>query len=243
VEGAPAFDPLSGRRGGWVGEAQAESAGRRGVAVYGDVDCISRGIEAAIRRHGDRLLSRDAVARLIESLRAAQPAVVDQVVPDLLTIARIHRTLQSLLRDGVPIRPLAELLEVMADHASETTDPADLAEIVRRSLARSICRRARDSRGRIVVVRLEEPAIGGLINGSGRPPAQLIAEVRRAVRPIVERGAVPAIVVPGDVRLRVREALARQLPDLQVFAAEELAEEDRVEVFASVAGSEVLRAA
>jgi len=161
----------------------------------------------------------------------------------VLTIARIHRTLQCLLRDGVPIRPLAELLEIMADHAAEASDPPQLAEIVRRSLARSICRRARDPRGRLVAVRLEEPAIDVVIGAVGRPPVPLMAELRRAVRPVVERGARPVIVVPGSVRLRVREALFRHLPDVQVLAAEELADEDRVEVFASVGGGEVLRAA
>jgi flagellar biosynthesis protein FlhA len=243
TEDMPAVDPLTGRRGAWVGHAQAETARRRGAAVHGEADCIARAIEAAIRRHGDRLLSRDAVARLIESLRAAQPAVVEQVVPGVLTIARIHRTLQCLLRDGVPIRPLAELLEIMADHAAEASDPTQLAEIVRRPLARSICRRARDPQGRLVAVRLEEPAIDVVMGAVGRPPAQLLAELRRAVRPVVERGARPVIVVPGDVRLRVREALSRHLPDVQVLAAEEVADEDRVEIFASVGGGEVLRAA
>lgn len=243
AEEFPAIDPLTGRRGVWVGHAQAETARRRGAAVHGEADCIARAIEAAIRRHGDQLLSRDAVARLIESLRAAQPAVVDQVVPGVLTIARIHRALQCLLRDGVPIRPLAELLEIMADHAAEAADPAHLAELVRRSLARSICRRARDPRGKLVTVRLEEPAIDAVITAAGRPPAQLMGELRRAFRPVVERGARPVIVVPADVRLRVREALSRHLPDVQVLAAEELVAEDRVEVFASVGGGEVLRAA
>jgi flagellar biosynthesis protein FlhA len=243
AQDASAVDPLTGRRGAWVGHAQAETARGRGAAVHGEADCIARAIEAAIRRHSDQLLSRDAVARLIESLRAVQPAVVDQVVPGVLTIARIHRTLQCLLRDGVPIRPLAELLEIMADHAAEASDPPQLAEIVRRSLARSICRRARDPRGRLVAVRLEEPAIDAALGSAGRPPAHLMAELRRAVRPVVERGARPVIIVPGDVRLRIREALSRHLPDVQVLAAEELANEDRVEIFASVGGGEVLRAA
>ena len=243
VDQCPAIDPLTGRRGAWVGHAQAETASRRGAAIHDESECIARAIEAAIRRHGDRLLSRDAVARLIESLRVAQPAVVEQVVPGVLTVARVHRALQSLLRDGVPIRPLAELLEIMADHAAETVDPVQLAELVRGSLARTICRRARDARGKLVVVRLEEPAIECLIGGAGRPPAQLMAELRRAVRPVVERGARPVLVVPGAVRLRIRDAVCRAMPDVHVLAAEELASEDRVEFFASVGGGEVLRAA
>jgi flagellar biosynthesis component FlhA len=143
----------------------------------------------------------------------------------------------------VPIRPLAELLEIMADHAAEAVEPAQLAEIVRRSFARSIFRRARDPRGRLAVVRLEGPAIDAIVAVSGRPPAHILAELRRAVRPVVERGGRPVLAVPGAVRPRVRDSLARHLPDVQVVAAEELADEDRVEVFASVGCGEVLRAA
>jgi len=243
ADAGAACDPLSGRRGMWLGHAQAEIAARRGASVHDAADCIARGVEAVIRRHGDRLLSRDAVARLIESLRAVQPAVVEQAVPGVLSIARIHRTLQSLLRDGVPIRPLSELLEIMVDHAAEAADPAQLAEAVRRSLLRAICRRARDPRGRLIVVRLEQPAIDALLGVAGRPPAALVSELRRALRPVVERGARPLVVVPGDVRLRIREAVSRQLPDVQVLADQDLADEERVEVFASVGGGTVLRAA
>jgi len=229
-----AIEPLTGRRGTWLGHAQADTARRRGATVLDEADCVARAVEAAVRRHADRLLSRDAVARLVESLRETQPAVVEQAVPGVLTIARIHRTLQCLLRDGAAIRPFAELLEIMTDHAGEATEPAALAEIVRRSLVRSICRRVRDPEGRLVAVRLEQPAIDAVVRGSGPAPQQLVAELRRAVRPVLERAARPVVVVPGGVRTRIRDALARHLPDVRVLAAEELADEERVEVFATV---------
>lgn len=161
----------------------------------------------------------------------------------MLTIARIHRTLQCLLRDGVPIRPLAERLEIMADHAAEASDPTHLAELVRRSMIQTVCRRARDARGVIVALRLAQPAITALVGAAGRPPSQLIAELRRAMRPTVERGTRPVVVVPGDVRLRVRDSLARALPDVQVLAVEEVEAEDRVEFFATVGAGEGVRAA
>jgi flagellar biosynthesis protein FlhA len=243
ADDSSAIELLSGRRGMWLGHAQADTARRRGATVFDEADCIARGVEAAVRRHADRLLSRDAVARLIESLREAQPAVVDQAVPGVLTIARIHRTLQCLLRDGVPIRPLAELVEIMTDHAAEAAEPAQLAEIVRRSLVRSICRRARDAQGRLVAVRLEQPAIDALVRAGGPPPQQVLAELRRALRPVVERGGRPVAVVPAAVRQRVRDAVARHLPDVRVLAAEEIVEEDRVEIFATIGGAVAARAA
>jgi flagellar biosynthesis protein FlhA len=216
--------------------------------VLDDAAHVARAVEAAVRRRADRLLTRDAANRLVESLRAAQPAVVEQIVPGVLTVARIQRTLQCLLREGVPIRPLAEILEIMSDHAAETAEPWQLAEIVRRRVAGSICRRARDPQGRLTAVRLVGDAVDVVMRpaargGVVRIPAAVVAEVRRAVRPAVERGGQPVVIVPAAARRAVREAYGRHLPDLVVLAEEETLDADRLEVFATVGSAETARAA
>ncbi len=237
ADGDSARDPLSGRAAAWLGEARAESARQQGAMVLDAAATVARGLEAAVRRHADRVLSRDAVSRLVESLRASQPAVVEPIVPGVLSIARIQRTLQCLLREGVPIRPLAELIEIMSDHAAEAAEPWQLAEIVRRRLAGAICRRARDPEGRLTAVRLAggglealRPAAGGPV----KPPLRLVAEIRRATRVAIDRGGRPVLLVPGGMRRSVRESLARQLPDLAVLAEEEVADEPGLEVFATI---------
>ena len=162
------------------GEAQADTARRHNATVLDEATTVVRVLEAAIRRNADRLLTRDTVARLLETLRASQPAVVEQVVPGVLTVATIHRSLQALLREGVPIRPLAELLEIMADHAADRPDPIQLAETVRRHIARTICRRARDPQGRLPTVRLTAAAIDAILDDPGRRGAASIVEIGRA---------------------------------------------------------------
>ena len=247
VDGAAAVDPLTGRTGTWVAHAQAETCRLRGAAVLDDAGVVARSLESAVRRRADRLLTRDAANRLVESLRAAQPAVVEQIVPGVLTVARVQRTLQCLLREGVPIRPLAELLELMSDHAAEATEPAQLAEIVRRRMAGTICRRARDPDGRLTAVRLAGDAVDAIVKSARgtapRASARLAAEVRRAVRTAVERGGQPVLMVPGGARRGVREAFARHLPDLVVLAEEETLDEERLDVFATVGTAEAARAA
>jgi len=213
-----------------------------------DAEALGRTLETAVRQRADVLLTRDSVARLIESLRAAQPAVVEQIVPEVLTIARIHRTLQCLLRDGAPIRPLAEVLEVMADHAAEATEPAQLAELVRSRFVRTICRRARESGGRLVVVKLTEPAVAQLLavaTAQAEPTqaAKVVTDIRRALRPRLDRGAPAVLVVPAATRRGIHEAIARHLPGVQVLAAEEVAAESRVELFATVGATEAAQAA
>jgi flagellar biosynthesis protein FlhA len=247
VDGTAVVDPLTGRTGTWVGHAQAETCRLRGASVLDDAGIVARALESAVRRRADRLLTRDAANRLVESLRAAQPAVVEQIVPGVITVARIQRTLQCLLREGVPIRPLAELIELMSDHAAEAAEPWQLAEIVRRRLAGTICRRARDPQGRLTAVRLAGDAVDAIVkSGRGSAPrasARLAGEVRRAVRTAVERGGHPVVLVPGGARRAVREALARHLPDIVVLADEETLDEARLEVFATVGSAEAARAA
>ena len=236
-DGEAVADPLTGRAAAWLGEARAEVAAERGATVLDAAGVVARALEAAVRRHADRLLSRDAVSRLVESLRASQPAVVEQSVPGLLSIARIQRTLQCLLREGLPIRPLAELLEIMADHAAEAAEPWQLAEIVRRRLAGSICRRARDPEGRLTAVRLAGDGLDALrpaADGGAKPPVRLVAEIRRATRAAVDRGGRPILLVPASLRRPIRESLARPLPELWVLAEEDVADEPRLEIFATI---------
>jgi flagellar biosynthesis protein FlhA len=236
-DGQPAIDPMTGRKAVWLGEARAETAARRGCTVCDMAGAVARGLEGAVRRHADRLLSREAVNRLVESLRASQPALVEQVVPGVLTVARIQRTLQCLLRDGAPIRPLAELLEIMSDHAAEVAEPWQLAEIVRQRLAGVICRRARDPDGRLTAVRLAGGGLAALRTApqpSQRPAMRLIAEIRRATRVAVERGGQPVVLVPAGSRRAVREALARHLPDVRVLSEDDVQDEPRLEIFATV---------
>jgi len=246
ADGDAATDPLTGRASTWLSEARADAARDRGAVVLDPVGVVGRALEAAVRRQADRLLSRDAVSRLVESLRASQPTVIEQIVPGVLSIARIQRALQCLVREGVPIRPLAELLEIMSDHAAEAAEPWQLAEIVRRRLAGVICRRARDPEGRLTAVRLAGGGLDGLRPspaGPARPPQRLVAEIRRATRVAIDRGGEPVLLVPGGLRRPVREALARHLPDLRVLAEEEVSDEPGLEVFATVGEAGQSRAA
>jgi flagellar biosynthesis protein FlhA len=213
------------------------------------VGAVVAAITAAVTERADALLTRDACARLIETLRESQPAVVSQIVPDVLSLAKIHRTLQGLLREGLPIRPLAEVLELMADHAAEAADPATLADVVRGRLVHVLCRRLRDPDGRLVVLRLTDTAVAALRNATAEvvdragPATKVLAELRRAARPRLDRGATAVLVVPADDRRNVRDRLARLMPGLVVLADAELAGEPRVEVFATIAGAEAARAA
>ena len=111
-----------------------------------------------VRRHADELLTRDAAKHLIDELKQTQPATVDELIPGQMKLAEVQRRVARTLREQVPIRQLAAILETLGDYASRTKDPMLLTEYVRHRLARTICTRYRDKENRLFVVSLD-PAL------------------------------------------------------------------------------------
>lgn len=245
LEGIEAVDPAGGRAAVWIAPRQDAQARRRGAMVLDGQDVVARAVESAVRRHAELLLTRGSVSQLVEALRATQPAAVEGVVPEQLSLPLVHRTLQLLVRENVPIRPLSGVLELMADHVAAAADAGPLAEMVRQGLARTICRRLRDDQGRLSVVRLSEATVAGLVEAAStrsKPDAKLLAAIRRAASAGGERSIPRPLVVPGRVRRQVRGLLAKSIAGAVVVAEEEIADEPKVEVFATV-GEELARAA
>src|SRR5204863_7597156 len=92
----------------------------------------------AIRTHASDLLTRQETRNLLDQLKEVNAAVVDEVVPDVLSLGEVQRVLQSLLREGVSIRDLGAVIEAIGDKARLTRDAAMLAEYARQALGRQI---------------------------------------------------------------------------------------------------------
>ena len=160
-KGVPADDVLPAQCVRWGSPAEAEEVTSRGGLAFIGADAIAYVFEENLRQCVDRLLSRDQMARMLESLRATEPATVEQTVPG--SVATVQRTLQCLLREGLPIKPLAVLLEAIADHASEGCSPEQLAEKLRSYIDRTIVRRLRDNEGRLTIIEVTPRAAELLI--------------------------------------------------------------------------------
>ena len=223
----------------WGSPAEAEEVASRGGRAFFGEDAIAYIFEANIRRCVDRLLSRDQMARMLESLRVTEPATVDQTVPDVVSVATVQRTLQCLLREGLPIKPLAVLLEAVADHAAEGHVPEQLAEKLRPHIARTIVRRLRDSEGRLTIIQVTPSAVDSLTASESEVASrleqkQLLAELRRALRPLQERGRHCAISVSSESREVFAEHMRAAGLEIAVVADTEVQGQPRVEIFATI---------
>jgi len=231
----------------WVAPEQKEEAELAGYTVVDPESVLVTHLSETLRRHAHELLSRDDVQTLVNRLREKQPAVVSGVIPEVLSLGLLHRLLQNLLKDGIPIRNLAQIIEALSDQAARTKDVAVLTEGARKALTRTITEQHTDIAGRIIAVVLE-PALEfelrsalcreGEAESLGMSPDRALELSRRigaAWQASMNDGNDKTVLLT-DFRLRPHLAalLSRQWPQLPVLAYDEVALGTQVCTAASV---------
>jgi flagellar biosynthesis protein FlhA len=245
VEGQPAEEPVFNLPALWIAPDRKSEAEMAGYTVVDPETVMVTHLSETLRRHAHELLSRDDVQQLVDRLRAKQPALVDSVVGDLVPLGLLHRVLQRLLADSIPVRDLKQILETLGDHAAQTKDPAVLTEMVRKTLARTVTEQHTDAGGRLQAIVLE-PSLeyelrnkaGGDAEGLGLEPNRALGLIRRIAdvwKEAMGAGHDKAVLVCDDrVRPHLAAMLSRQVPQLPVLAYNEIETGTQVETVGTV---------
>jgi len=141
LPGIAVKDPVFQLPALWIARQQQDQAVLQGYTVIDAATVLTTHFAESVRRHAAELLSREDAKRLLDRLRQVDPAAVDELTPGLLSLSVVHRVLQGLLREGIPIRDLVTIVETLGDRAGETKDPEQLTEFVRQALGRQISQR------------------------------------------------------------------------------------------------------
>jgi len=251
VPGQAAREPVFNLPALWIEPAQKEQAELGGYTVVDPESVLVTHLSEALRRHAYELLSRDDVQKLVDRLGQKHPALVKEVVGEMVPLGLLRRVLQNLLRDGVPIRDLAQIVEALGDHAGRTKDPRVLTEQARKALARAITEQYVDREGRvraIVLAPAMEYELCGALTREGNqeslnlPPERALELARRiaeAWKGAMEQGH-DRVVLLCDGRLRpfLAEMTSRQVPHLPVLAYDEIASGTTVDPVESIAQGE-----
>jgi flagellar biosynthesis protein FlhA len=247
VAGVTVREPAFGLDALWIAAAEREDVERAGYTVVDPASVVVMHVTELVRRHAHELLGRQEVQALLDELARSRPAVVDELVPALLGVGAVQRVLQNLLREGVSIRDLATVLEVLADHAGRTKDPDLLTEHARRALARTITRKLAAPDGTLAVVSLapslERMLADAVEHADGGPTLRLDpATAERLIGALgawVERAAAdglpPVLLCGAALRAGLRRFVERYLPTLTVVTPAEITPATRVRALGVVA--------
>ncbi len=253
IDGIRTTDPSFGLPAVWITPDRRLEAEGNGYSVVEPQTVLSTHLMETIKRHSAELLSRQNVRELLDTLKETHPALVEDTIPGKLSLGTVHRVLQRLLREGLPVRDLALILESLADAAEVTKDPEALAEQVRRSLSSVLVQMFDDGDGAISGITMGprlETALMGLFSPrptreGGRPlePEDLTAALR-LLNDLMESnkrdGQFRPLITPPALRVGVRRLVEPVLPHVPVLSLGELPAQTPVH---SLATWELTRAA
>jgi flagellar biosynthesis protein FlhA len=243
--GVATTEPTFGLPAQWIAPEKREQAQVLGYTVVDASSVITTHLTETIRRHARDLVGRQEVQALVDLLKPAHPGLAEAVGPNQLPVGLLQKVLQNLLAEGVSIRDLALILEVLTDAVATTRDPLLLTEYARQALGRALCRDLAGSDGTLRVFTLS-PALEQLLSEALTDSEQgryLALEPRTAQRVIESIGGAmtqqppdgtPVLLCSPTVRPHLRRLTERYLSHLAVLSYNEIGPEVTLKALAMV---------
>ena len=218
----------------WINKDQREEAEIKGLTVVDPTTVMVTHLTETIKSHSYELLGRQEVQLIVENTKEKYSAVVDELIPDLLTIGELQKVLQNLLREKVPIKDMVTIMESLADNSRLTKDLELLTEYVRFSLARTICNQILNEDRAITVVTLSQQ-IEEIISTNtqksiqGSFPAvdpETTTKIFNTVRDTIDKvyfyNNQPIILVSPNIRPVFRKLIEMVFPHVMVISLNEI---------------------
>lgn len=241
--GIATTDPTFGLPAVWMTERNLPQAERLGLTVVEAPVVITTHLLEVLRGSAHQLLDRQEVKKLVDKVEETAPALVGELVPNLVSLGTIQKVLKRLLKERLPIRDLVAILEAMADYAPLTKNVDVLVEYVRTALAPTISRQFAGEDGRVHAFVLDpvleqhllERAEAGALNPNtlGLEPMRaerVVTEADRLSKRLISSGRAPVLLTSPVLRSALFGFLSPMLPDVAVLSYNDLVPEASIEV-------------
>ena len=246
LSGVATIEPVFGIKAQWVTEKDKRKAEVEGFTVVDPSSVLVTHLSDTLKKSAYLILEREGTQKLLDLIKDKNPTLVSELLPDLVSVGIIQRTLQNLLRERVPIKNLSLVLETIADMAPITKNPDDLSEQSRKRLGMYFIKEYEVEPNKLLSMTLEPKLEQILVQrvkksqfdvGLAMDPEltqNLIGEIVPKIEEMTDQGLTPCLVTTSDLRLALRRFLEPSYPQLSIFAYQEIPSETMVEPFASI---------
>ncbi|WP_111928423.1 flagellar biosynthesis protein FlhA [Clostridium tertium] len=234
IAGIRTIEPTFNLPAVWINKDQREEAEIKGLTVVDPTTVMVTHLTETIKAHSYELLGRQEVQLIVDNTREKYSTVVEDLIPDLMTIGELQKVLQNLLREKVPIKDMVTIMESLADNSRLTKDLELLTEYVRFALARTICNQVIDEDRSITVVTLS-PQIEEIIAANTQKSMQgsfpavdpdTTTRILDCVRDTLDRiyfyNNQPVILVSPNIRPVFRRLIEMVFPHVMVISLNEI---------------------
>lgn len=234
IRGIETIEPAFGLPALWITESQKENAEMAGFTVVELPAVLATHLTEVIKRHAHEILTRQDAQELINNVKETNQTVVEELIPNILSIGDVHKVLQNLLREKVSICDLPLVLETIADIAPKNKNTDILTEYVRNALAPQLCEIYKDESKIIPVVTID-PNLEAMLEGSMQEtetgvrlalsPAdagKIIEAVGAQIENVKKQGSIPIVLCSPTIRSQFKRLTESNYPDLIVLSYNEI---------------------
>lgn len=246
IEGIPTTEPAFNLPAIWISEDKKDEAQLAGYTVVDPSTVVATHLTEILRSNADELLGRQDTQKLLDNLAKTHPKVVEELVPNVMTLGNVQKVLQTLLREQISIRDILTICETLADHGAMIKDPLILTEYVRQKLSRSITGPLVDENGELSVLTLatqiedfiresiQKTEHGTYLNLEPNLAQRMVESIQRSVEKITNEGYQPILLCTPIVRRHVRHLLERFMPHVIVLSNTELSAHTKIRSLGTV---------
>jgi flagellar biosynthesis protein FlhA len=234
ISGIETLEPAFGLPALWIDEGMKERAELSGYTVVDPPSVVATHLTEILKKHAHEIVGRQETKSLVENMKDSYPALVDELIPSILSIGDVQKVLSKLLKEKISIRDLVSIFETLADYGAYTKDPDILTEYVRQSLSRQITQQfasAGDSLQVITIGPALEKKIADAVQQSDQgtylalDPAStqvIFQRLGEQVNRMIQTGQQPIILASPTIRMYMRQLMDRTMQEVPVLSYNEL---------------------
>ncbi|ELN2738609.1 flagellar biosynthesis protein FlhA [Pluralibacter gergoviae] len=230
LAGEKTQDPAFGLPAVWIDEVLRERAQTLGYTVVDPSSVVATHLNHLIASHTDELFGRQETRMLLERLTKEMPKLVEDLIPETISLNVFHQVLQNLLAERISIRDMRTIIDTLAENIGTQSDPEALTALVRIRLGRAITQQWFPGSGDIEAIgldlNLERLLIQATRSGSAIEPGIADAILQQTEEAIMQQSAAGAplvLLVNQPLRFMLSRFLRRVYPQLAVLANQEIA--------------------
>ncbi|MFG6062543.1 flagellar biosynthesis protein FlhA [Enterobacter ludwigii] len=243
VPGTPCTEPTFGLPALWIDEVHRELAQTLGYTVVDPSSVVATHLNHLISTHTDELFGRHEAQQLLDQITKQSPKLVEDLIPAVISLTTLHKVLQNLLSERVPIRDMRTIIDTLAEFATAQSDADELTARVRARLSRAITEQWFPGEGDIQLIgldlSLEQLLVQATQSGSAIEPGiaeNLMKQTELALQHQEGLGAPPVLLVNPALRLMLSRYLRRIFPQLAVLSSQELNTQRNVRMMYLIGG-------
>jgi len=246
IEGINTKEPAFGLPAKWIRPSERERAQMAGYTVVEPATVLATHLTEVIRKHAHELMGRQETQKLLDNLAETHPKVVEELVPNILSVGQVQKVLQNLLRENVSIRDLLTILETLADYGPSISNTDVLTEYVRQGLARSITKQYQLEDRSLPLMTVDKTIEDIIVSSIHRTDQEtylsldpsiaqkIITEFSRSNETFGRMNVQPVVLCSPVVRPHLKRLTERFFPNLAVLSHNEIAPEAKIQSLGAV---------